>query len=420
MADDVLDPRHAAPAAAEMPQWFIDKVLQQDHGLDRPLTDRDARQLWHLELAEMNRAGARSERFKRFGAAELATEPEPMQWLVRSVWPVGAYGVYGGAKKTLKSYMLMALAVAVASGYPFLGRFEVPDPRPVLLYLAEGGRQNAQRRLQSIAASMNVDLGTLPLSAVFDAAPIGSEELSAAVTRDVADLAPGLVVLDALYHFHAAGVEAQNLYERGPMLAELQRLVVGPDRALIVADHFSKSASQTRDLDLNSISQSGVAEWSHSWGLARHREAPRLREGEFRLQVQFAGRDGYGQDYDIDWSMGRLGADGLHEGPLEVLVRDQGGDLITTSADRVRAAILRLLKDEPLQHSKSNVEERVKDQEHVGGGTVRAAWNVLETEERIAWEKLRKADVNGGRARTVWRLADGESDPAQWSAGADR
>lgn len=362
----------------------------------------------------------RGERFRRYSAADLAQAPEPMRWLVESVWPAGAYGVYGGAKKTLKSYMLMALAIAVASGHPFLGRFAVPEPRPVVMYLAEGGRPNAQRRLQSIASWMNVDLGSLPLTAAFDAAPIGSEELTAAVNRDVADLGPGLVVLDALYHFHSAGVEAQNLYERGPMLAELQRLVVGSDRALIVADHFSKAATQAKDLDLNAISQSGVAEWSHSWGLARHRETPRLSEGQFRLQVQFAGRDGYGQDYDIDWSMGQLGANGLHEGPLEVLVRDQGGDLITTSADRVRAAILRLLKDEPLQHSKSNVEDLVKEQEHVGGGTVRAAWNVLEAEERIAWEKLRKADVNGGRARAVWRLADGESDPAQWSSGADR
>jgi hypothetical protein len=163
-----------------------------------------------------------------------------------------------------------------------------------------------------------------------------------------------------------------------------------------------------------------VAEWSHSWGLARHRETPRLSEGEFRLQVQFAGRDGYGQDYDIDWSMGQLGANGLHEGPLEVLVRDQGGNPITTSADRIRAAILRLLKDESLQHSKSNIEDLVKEQEHVGSSAVRAAWDELLAAGRLASEKVRKTDVNGGRARLVWRLADGEVGLAQLSVRADR
>src|SRR5690606_23724747 len=66
------------------------------------------------------------ERFRLVFASELAQPVPPMRWLVQGVWPERSYGSLSGAKKTLKIYTGLALALSVATGEPFLGRFDVP------------------------------------------------------------------------------------------------------------------------------------------------------------------------------------------------------------------------------------------------------------------------------------------------------
>lgn len=340
------------------------------------------------EMKRLRETGDVRQRFVRVSAAELAGPVPATQWLVRDVWTQGSYGVFGGAKKTLKTYNLLALVLAVASGEPFLGRFAVPRARPVIMYLSEGGDKGTRRRLQAIARYMGVDLASLPISMVFDAAPIGSELLAASIARDIADLDPGLVVLDALYAFHAQGVEVSNLYERGQMLYELQQMVVGPDRSLIVADHFSKM--RKAELDLDAISQSGVAEWAQSWALAKHRTPPNVAAGEFRLAVQFGGRDGYGNDWAIDWHLGPLGADGTHGGPITVDVAylsEGAGAAPQKAEDRIANDVLDVLRTQPYEFTRTEALEKVS------GGSV---------EKREAFDRL--IETNTVDSRRVERV----------------
>ncbi|KXC05174.1 AAA family ATPase [Microbacterium hominis] len=347
-------------------------------------------------------------RFERFSAADLAQPVPAMSWLVKDVWPSGAYGVSGGAKKTLKTYNLLALVIAVASGKPFLGKFVVPEPRPVVMYLAEGGRTSTMRRLQQIAEWMGADLASLPISMSFDSAPIGSAELTTALRRDIAIDRPGLVVLDALYAFHAADIEVSNLYARGQMLREIERLVVAPDRGLIIADHFSKMRSQ--ELDLDAVSQSGVGEWVQSWILAKHRVSPKVSEGEFRLAVQYGGREGYGNEWAIDWSLGALGDDGIHAGPVEVSVRPlgdaspsdekpvHGGIFGDTPQDlMIQALMLRLVEMHPYTYTKTNCVEKVRRVVRVGTTAVRAQYELLSSEGYIDEQKVAPPNNPAGR-----------------------
>ncbi|WP_370582585.1 AAA family ATPase [Plantibacter sp. VKM Ac-2885] len=170
--------------------------------------------------SEMERLRSQTrERFKTVSAAELAEAVPPMRWLVKGVWPEGSYGVLAGEKKTLKTYNGLAFALAVASGEPFLGEFEVPKPRSVLMYLGEGGKGPTQHRLQRIAKTMGVDLAALPLRMVFDAGDLTSEEFLTAFDVAVREDSPGLVIVDPLYAYHPPEIEAQNLYARGAMLA---------------------------------------------------------------------------------------------------------------------------------------------------------------------------------------------------------
>ena len=87
--------------------------------------------------------------------------------------------------------------------------------------------------------------------------------------RHLDELQPKLVILDPLYAYHPSDVEVQNVYARGPMLANLRELI-GDEAALIVGDHFNKTAGSRFDLD--NIAQAGMAQWADSWILQKHRE----------------------------------------------------------------------------------------------------------------------------------------------------
>ena len=46
-------------------------------------------------------------------------------------------GVIGGAPKCAKTWLGLDMALSVATGTPCLGKYAVPEPGPVLVYLAE-------------------------------------------------------------------------------------------------------------------------------------------------------------------------------------------------------------------------------------------------------------------------------------------
>lgn len=356
-------------------------------------------------VAEFDRLRSNQrERFKTVSAADLARPVPAMRWLVQGVWPEGSYGTLAGEKKTLKTYLGLSLALSVASGEPFLGRFAVPEPRPVLMYLGEGGELPTRRRLQALAPAMGVDLGALPLRMVFDSGDITGEDFLHAFRTAIAEQEPGLVIVDPLYAFHPAGVEAQNLYDRGAMLAEIQQMVP-KGCALIIADHFRKTGG--RDLDLDSIAQSGMAQWADSWILQNHAAPPRVDEGEFSIGVQFGSRQWGGRQFTVDWSLGTFDEEtGEHVGSLSYTVRNSDWNVKTGSSNNVIAIesqILALLTEQPLALTKSAAETVLKERTQRGSNAVREAWQALIDAGQITSEKRLVQHGKRSVTRDVWQ-----------------
>jgi hypothetical protein len=72
--------------------------------------------------------------YEKIAAADI---PSGSRWLVESLWLESACGILGGQPKCCKTWLGLDLAVSIASPPPCLGRINVLDPGPTLVYLAE-------------------------------------------------------------------------------------------------------------------------------------------------------------------------------------------------------------------------------------------------------------------------------------------
>ncbi len=359
--------RSIAGALDKIQPAFGDYAPEDTCAVDKTKFDCDA---WTDRLAnDPRRAG----RYCLVTARELAEPVEPMRWLVRGIWPERSAGVLAGDKKSLKTWNLQALALAVASGRPLFDKYHVVSQGPVLYLSGEGGRTTFANRHQVIAERYGITdmLPDLEFGAEFGVGMLDDGEFADAIKRHLDELQPALVVLDPLYAYHPSDVEVQNVYARGPMLANLRELI-GGEAALIVGDHFKKTAG--KGLDLDNIAQAGMSQWADSWILQKHRETPNLEDGKFWLEVESGTRRGSGKHLEVDWTLERDSAD-----PDTIMwrgvdwdTRPVAGKSAAGHVDKTVQRILQVVEDGPFAFTETQVLAEV-------GGNREKAYDTLQS-----------------------------------------
>lgn len=357
--------------------------------------------------------------FVRVSARELAEPVPPMKWLVRNWWDLNSFGPLGGKKKTLKTYNLLAMAEAVASGEKLFGHFAVENPGPVVLYIAEGGREPFQRRAQRVADAYGLTLEDLPLRVVFGMAPLNSNEFLDNVKRDLDEMQPVLFGLDPLYAYHPADVPAENLYTRGAMLQKL-RADVGEDVSMVVPDHFNKSSGSA--LDLDDIGYAGWSAVANSWVLQGHRAEPELVNGEFQLDVVVGSREWGGARYAVDWTIPKPFDDDVSAADRAEYADAQRIKWSVTASDGAGSGggsegnaryghneIMNLLVEHVEGRpgeTKTDIVNHIASVNHIGDKRVKAAFKDLEAEGLLASHKAKVVEGNREVERPVWRAGD--------------
>lgn len=71
-------------------------------------------------------------------------------WMIQHIWSKNSWGIVGGEPKSFKTMLAMEMAVSVAAGTPFLGRFQTHQQGPVLIVQNENSPWIMQDRLQKI------------------------------------------------------------------------------------------------------------------------------------------------------------------------------------------------------------------------------------------------------------------------------
>jgi hypothetical protein len=167
------------------------------------------------------------------------TETRP-RWLVSSLWARAGVGILGGAPKCCKSWLALEMALAVASGEPCLGFFDIGDAGGVLLYMAEDAAPVVKTRLEGICRHRGLDLAALPVHLIIAPALRLDRDHDQRRLRDaVAKYAPRLLVLDPFVRLHR--IDENDAGQVSALLGYLRELQRAHDVAVLVVHHARKN-----------------------------------------------------------------------------------------------------------------------------------------------------------------------------------
>jgi hypothetical protein len=173
-------------------------------------------------------------------AADLPVNDEREPWLIDGLWRAQAAGVLGGAPKCCKSWLALDMAVSVSTGTPCLGRFDVTDRGPALIFMAEDALVSVRDRLDAIARSRGLRLHQLDVHVITaDTMRLDREADRVRLAETTERIAPRLLVLDPLVRLHQ--VDENNATAIAELLSYLRGLQRRFALALLIVHHARKN-----------------------------------------------------------------------------------------------------------------------------------------------------------------------------------
>ena len=172
---------------------------------------------------------------------EIPSAESAPRWLVEGLWGARSVGVIGGAPKCAKTWLGLDLALSVATGTACLGKYAVPEPGPVLVYLAEDALPVVRERIQGMARHRGLDFARVDIYVI--TAPVLRLDRDPDRTRLLETsrrLRPRLLVLDPLVRLH--GIDENHAGEVAQLLAYFRKLQRQLDVSVLLVHHTRKNA----------------------------------------------------------------------------------------------------------------------------------------------------------------------------------
>lgn len=174
--------------------------------------------------------------------SQIAEDEIAERWLVEELWCARAVGVIGGAPKCAKTWLGLDMALSVATGTPCLGKYAVPEPGPVLIYLAEDALPVVRQRVDGMAKHRGLDLAEVEIHVI--TAPVlrlDRDPDRIRLLETTRRLRPLLLLLDPLVRLH--GIDENNASEVAALLAYFRSLQRQFDVSVLLVHHTRKNAA---------------------------------------------------------------------------------------------------------------------------------------------------------------------------------
>jgi replicative DNA helicase len=282
--------------------------------MEQALTDHivKARAWWQQER---NRTSGFQPNFLTSAGLE-ALDVRP-RWLVKNIVVRDQPLLLGGPKKSMKTSIMLDLAISLGSGRQFLGKFDVPDKVKVLVLSGESGKSTIKETALRIARTKGVALSACDVLWGFELPRLGVDADLVALGAGMRDNQIAVVIIDPAYLCLLAGVQevnASNMFQVGPLLLRVSRVCQESGTTLVLVHHTTKMAGMQKTLvgeppELEDLAYAGFQEFARQWLLVNRREKYETGSGKHQLWLNLGGSAGHSGCWGLDIDEGKLNED---------------------------------------------------------------------------------------------------------------
>ena len=173
---------------------------------------------------------------------EIPNDDLAERWLVEQLWCTNSVGVIGGTPKCAKTWLGLDMALSVATGTPCLGKYAVPEPGPVLVYLAEDALRVVGERIEGMARHRGLDIDQVAIYAITASALRLDHDRDQTRLWETAQwLRPKLLVLDPLVRLHS--IDENHAGAVAELLAYFRSLQRELAISVLLVHHTRKNAA---------------------------------------------------------------------------------------------------------------------------------------------------------------------------------
>lgn len=246
--------------------------------------------------------------FEFIDSAEFAERQYEQKWIVEYLLKPQQPCIFAGPSKSLKTTLLVELAVSLASGLPLLSKFPVTRQR-VALVSAESGEETLQETASRICRKKGVEFASLSddLHWAFRPPQIDEPSHIASLRRFIEHNRIDVLIIDPAYLCMGVGDEAKNQFVMGGVLQNLTALQSDTGVTPFLAAHTNKNIEPGVELGLSHIAYAGFGQWARQWILVNRRVAfDAAQPGSHKLFVSYGGSAGHSGAIAIDVEEGDI------------------------------------------------------------------------------------------------------------------
>lgn len=163
------------------------------------------------------------------------------KWLIDKIWANPGTGIIAGTPKTGKTWLMLEMVVAIASGTPFLGRFPALKG-PVLVYSPEGSPVEARDRFLQVMRRRGVDESRCPVYFIRkNQLCLADAKDQEAIEMAVMEVQPKLLVFDPLAECFSGDENSSS--EVKPVTSFLNRLAREHACSVLLTHHTTKKSA---------------------------------------------------------------------------------------------------------------------------------------------------------------------------------
>lgn len=239
-----------------------------------------------------------------------------LKWLVDKVLVASQPAVVGGAQKTLKTSLCIALIVSLAFGIPFLGRFAVSRRHRVLFLSAESGGATLRETFRRICRHCEVQAADATIFWGTQVPDLGKDlhftQLSDFIERQDIDI----VIIDPFYlclDDMKQAAQASNMFAMGPLLRRLSDACLKVNATPVFVHHTRKQGGTNfvkyDPPELGDLAFAGLQQLVRQWILLGRRKPFDSETGLHQLWLAYGGSVGHSRTWGLDIDEGRLESD---------------------------------------------------------------------------------------------------------------